>query len=198
MLDTPMDATLTRGRPRSEAANNAILEAALSLLETTCYKYLTIEAIAHKAGVGKPTVYRRWKSKAALVSDAYVQHSSKMVPLPEDTGSFEGDLRVLFYKLADRLMNSTDGKVLRGLAFEAQADTDSAEAFAKYVDSRRTIARELIERGRKRGEIHCKIDTETLIDEIYGGLIYRFMIRRQPLEPEFIEAHIQFVVESLA
>jgi AcrR family transcriptional regulator len=198
MLDTEMESILHRGRPRSEATNTAILDAVLELLDTTCYKYLTMEAVAQKAGVGKPTIYRRWKTKASLVADAFVYRSNKELPLPEDTGSIEGDLRALLYSLADRLNNTSDGKVLRGLAFESTQDADSAQAYAEFVESRRAIARELILRGRRRGEVHCMIDVETLIDEIYGALSYRYMIRRQPLERNFIDAHIRYIVDSLA
>src|ERR687893_2713261 len=58
-----------RGRPRREAARQAILDATKSLLETTTVRDLTIEAIARKAGVGKTTIYRWWSSKAAVVID---------------------------------------------------------------------------------------------------------------------------------
>lgn len=198
MLDTGMESNLHRGRPRSETANTAILDAALELLETTCYKYLTMESVAHKAGVGKPTIYRRWKTKASLVSEAFAHRYSKEVPVPVDTGSIEGDLRALLYCMADRLIKTSDGKVLRGLAFEAQEDAESALAFTAYVESRREIGRELIARGVRRGEVHSKIDVETLIDEIYGAVIYRYMFRRQPLDREFIDTHIRYIVESLA
>ena len=62
--------TRTRGRPRSEAARQAILEATRSLLEATTVRDLTIETIARQAGVSKSTIYRWWPNKAAIVIDA--------------------------------------------------------------------------------------------------------------------------------
>jgi hypothetical protein len=61
-----------RGRPRSERVRAAILAAANRLLEAGSVRELTVEAVAHVAGVGKPTVYRRWPTKAALVMDAFL------------------------------------------------------------------------------------------------------------------------------
>ena len=58
------------GRPRSRAAHQAILAATLDLLRTTSVRELTIEGIARAAGVGKPTIYRWWPSKNALVIEA--------------------------------------------------------------------------------------------------------------------------------
>lgn len=51
------------GRPRSEAAKKAILQAVIQLLEETSYSDLTIESIANVAGVGKATIYRWWTHK---------------------------------------------------------------------------------------------------------------------------------------
>jgi AcrR family transcriptional regulator len=60
----------TRGRPRSEAARQAILEATRALLEVTTVRDLTIETIAKQAGVSKSTIYRWWPNKAAIAIDA--------------------------------------------------------------------------------------------------------------------------------
>ena len=62
--------TRARGRPRSEAARQAILEATRTLLEATSVRDLTIETIAKQAGVSKSTIYRWWPNKAAIVIDA--------------------------------------------------------------------------------------------------------------------------------
>jgi AcrR family transcriptional regulator len=74
----------TRGRPRSEVARQAILDATKTLLETATVRELTIEAIAKKAGVGKSTIYRWWPRKAAIVIDAFFE---SLAPLTSFTPS---------------------------------------------------------------------------------------------------------------
>ena len=59
------------GRPRSEEAHQAILDATLELLAEVGFSALTVEGVASRAGVGKATIYRRWASKLPLVVEAF-------------------------------------------------------------------------------------------------------------------------------
>ncbi len=185
------------GRPRSEEANTAILKAASELLESTCYKELSMEAIAERAGVGKPTIYRRWKTKSALVAEAFACHLSRRLP-DVDTGTFEGDLRVMLTNLADRIEYAMEGKVLRGLISEANLDEVSAEAFRGLVESRRAKVREIVVRARERGEICPDLKDEDLVDEISGAILYRYLVRRERLDQAFIHGHVNFVLRAAA
>ena len=58
------------GRPRRQGATEAILEATVTLAAERGLKELTLDAVAARAGVGRPTIYRRWSSKEALLQDA--------------------------------------------------------------------------------------------------------------------------------
>src|SRR3954451_25328604 len=72
------------GRPRSERAEKAIIDATLDLLvEEAGVAGVTIEAVAARAGVGKTTIYRRWANKEALIVDAL---ATLKAPIPELTG----------------------------------------------------------------------------------------------------------------
>src|SRR5437879_4279834 len=70
------------GRPRSERAEKAIIEATLDLLvEEAGVAGMTIEAVASRAGVGKTTIYRRWANKEALIIDALATLKGPVPPL---------------------------------------------------------------------------------------------------------------------
>ncbi len=62
----------TIGRPRSQAAHDTILKAALRLVMKRGFRAVSVDEIAATAGVGKMTIYRHWPNKAALVIDALV------------------------------------------------------------------------------------------------------------------------------
>jgi len=63
----------SRGRPRSDATRQGILEAAVELMGSTPYREITVEGIAQRAKVGKQSIYRWWPSKADLVLEAYTE-----------------------------------------------------------------------------------------------------------------------------
>lgn len=56
-----------RGRPRSPETREKILKAAYEMLNEVGFIDLTIEGVAKRAEVGNPTIYRRWKTKAAKI-----------------------------------------------------------------------------------------------------------------------------------
>src|SRR5215472_3964049 len=81
------------GRPRSEQADRAIIEAALDLFAESGPEGLCIERVAARAGVGKATIYRRWPGKEDLLLDAL---AALTVPLPAPKGvSVREDLAAL-------------------------------------------------------------------------------------------------------
>ena len=77
------------GRPRSEQAEQAIIEATLDLFGEQGFEGVCVEAVAARAGVGKATIYRRWPNKEELLLAAL---SSMKSPIPEPTGSVRDDL----------------------------------------------------------------------------------------------------------
>src|SRR6201986_4457724 len=78
------------GRPPDPGYDKAILDAVLEILFDKGYAGLTIDGVAARTGVGRPTIYRRWSSKPALVIAALSQ-SVGLSPAP-DTGRLQDDL----------------------------------------------------------------------------------------------------------
>ena len=64
------DAAAAEVDPRVERSRRVILSAALDLLGEVGYGGLTIEAVAHRAGVGKSTIYRHWPGTLEMLEDA--------------------------------------------------------------------------------------------------------------------------------
>ncbi len=90
--DARSNSAASAGRPRSEVAHQAILDATLELLAEVGFSALTVEGVAQRAGVGKATIYRRWPSKLPLVVEAFGE-----LPAFEDvdTGGLAADLKAM-------------------------------------------------------------------------------------------------------
>ena len=77
------------GRPRDAALDASILRAAMELLGESGIHAVTMDAVAQRAGAGKASLYRRWKSKDELLADALTLHSP--IDVEVDTGTLRGD-----------------------------------------------------------------------------------------------------------
>src|SRR5260370_15027219 len=108
-METPI-APPRRGRPRSEPAHRALLDAALREFVAGGYEAMSLEAIAASAGVSKITLYRRWDSKLALVREV-LQSLSDETPM-EDQGSLEEDLRMLLQEAYRAGASSPAGQIM--------------------------------------------------------------------------------------
>ncbi|OMB93995.1 TetR family transcriptional regulator [Mycobacterium sp. NS-7484] len=114
------------GRPRDPAKDAAVLTAVRELLVEAGYQGTTVLAVARRAGVGAPTVYRRWPTKEALVEDAAFGHA-ETIPIPAPTGDLRTDLRGWVAMFLDWLANPVTRAALPGLLAAYHLDETSYE-----------------------------------------------------------------------
>ena len=175
------------GRPRSERAHRAILQAAIELLESEGFAAVTVEAIAERAEVSKATVYRWWPNRAAVVMDGFLSIVSSEVPFPH-TGHAREDIRIHMRRLTEAFSGNL-GRTVAALIAEGQADPELAEALrSRWLSVRRTEAKEILELGIERGELREDLDPEVAVDILYGPIYYRMLVGHAPLEEDFANA----------
>jgi AcrR family transcriptional regulator len=185
------------GRPRSERAHRAILQAANDLLESEEFAAVTVEAIAERAGVSKATVYRWWPNRAAVVMDGFLSIVSSQVPFPH-TGRAREDIRIHMRRLAEAFSGKI-GSTVAALIAEGQSNPELAEALrSRWLSVRREEAREILELGIERGELRDDIDPEVAVDVLYGPIYYRLLVGHAPLDNDFADALADHVFAGLA
>ena len=185
------------GRPRSERAHRAILQAANDLLESEEFAAVTVEAIAERAGVSKATVYRWWPNRAAVLMDGFLSIVSSRVPFPH-TGRAREDIRIHMRRLAEAFSGKI-GSTVAALIAEGQSDPELAEALrSRWLSVRREEAREILELGIERGELRDDIDPEVAVDVLYGPIYYRMLVGHAPLDDEFADTLADNVFAGLA
>jgi len=174
------------GRPKSSAAasHEAIIDAVYAILQEKPARDLTIEEVAKRAKVGKPTIYKWWATKAALVMDTFAERVVHRFDVPKSLTA-EESIRLQVGELI-WLGNEFFGKVLSDIIAEGQSDPAVLESYRdRYLKNRRIISTEIIERAYASGEFKRRVEPELLIDMIYGPIYYRMLIRHQPLDKEF-------------
>jgi AcrR family transcriptional regulator len=184
------------GRQRCFATHEAILRAALYLLQKHGYRAITIEGIAGEARVGKQTIYRWWPSKAAVVLEAFGTFTQGRVNVP-DSGNLCSDLTCFLQATFNQLATEC-GPIVRGLMSEALLDPEFAVAFRElFIAKRRQIVLEILQHGVERGEIVAPCDFELIVDMLYGPMWYRLLNQHAPLDLNFAEQLSLFVTKVL-
>jgi AcrR family transcriptional regulator len=174
------------GRPRSEAAAShaAIMDAVYELLKVKPARDLTMDAIAKRANVGKPTLYKWWPSKAALIMAMFHERIASHSEAPV-AATGEEAIRTKMRRLI-REVNGLFGKVVADLIAEGQSDPAILQEFyERHGSLRRASAVADIERGKLAGEFSTGTDAEILVDAIFGPVYYRLLLRFAPLTEKY-------------
>ena len=182
------------GRPRSEEAHQAILDATIALLAEVGFSALTVEGVASRAGVGKATIYRRWSSKLPLVVEAFGQ-----LPAFEDvdTGSLEGDLVEMVRSYLERFISTPLATVFPSLAAERAHNPALSELMDPLMRGRRQPLRRALERAVARGEIAADVDLELAGDMVVGPIAVRLFFRGTRIQPDMVEPMVRMALAGI-
>lgn len=177
MAETP------RGRPRSQEARRAVLDAALVLCREEGYPNVTMKGIADAAGVGRQTVYRWWQAKPDVLLEALRDLADRATAeFFPDTGDALADVEQLL--VATFAVNrGISGAALVGLMADAQADPALSERLQdRVIGPRRAVLREILHRGVERGQLGTGVSIDLAVDFAFGVMWYRMLSRHAPID----------------
>lgn len=157
-----------RGRHPSDHVRASILAAAGRVLLEEGLAAFTIERVAAQAGASKTTIYKWWASRGALAFDGFFNALEATLAFP-DTGDVEHDLVTQMQAFIHLITQKPAGRVLAELIGQAQTDPDLSKAFlSHYVEPRRRLAVEAMQRAQTRGQLHADVDLEVAVDQLWG------------------------------
>lgn len=183
-------------RPRDAEIDRKLLDAARRLLTEVGYDELTMEAVATEAGVGKPSLYRRYPSKAHLVFEL---QAVALVPadLP-DTGSFRGDLTALAIGIAAAIADGPPG-VSGDRLVKMSLDRDFAEdVLDRYLLLVLRQQHVLWERGVARGEVDPGVDGMGALRDLASAIWVRVAALHEPPTRETVEPMVDRLIRGAA
>lgn len=191
---------MERGPPdqsrRSEQSRRAILDAALTLVGELGYENVSVDAIARRAGTGKQTIYRWWPSKGAVMLEALDDSLSRVVDFP-DTGDVRADLRTQMLGVTRLFQSKNVPRVYQGLIAAAQSDDSLSRSHLERVIAPATVAcHARLERAKELGQLRAEIDTQALIDLLYGAIYYRLLLHTRPPADDQIDAALDIAFDG--
>ncbi|HEY4355807.1 MAG TPA: TetR/AcrR family transcriptional regulator [Acidobacteriaceae bacterium] len=192
----PAQKPKARGRHRSVQAEAAILKAALFLMERRPLRKVSVDAIAKRAGVSKATIYKWWPNKTMVALDAYLAGMSERVILP-DTGSAEQDFIEQLQSVVAFYVSPL-GRIFGQFLAEGQSDPGFLALFRdRFLHARRDRVRVMWRRGVERGEICPDLDSDMVLDLMYGPMIFRLLAGHGSLSDQQAKLAVQAVFKGL-
>ncbi|WP_238019067.1 TetR/AcrR family transcriptional regulator [Dactylosporangium sp. AC04546] len=156
----------TPGRPRDPEVDRRIARAALDVFGDGGWAGFAMETVARRAGVGKASLYLRWSTKEALLTDAV---NTGLVRVSDvDTGTLHGDLVELATQILGLYAGPSSRAALR-LSLEAAAIPGVGEHYAAMRTAQIRAARAIVRRGIDRAELPATASVTMLLDTLIGG-----------------------------
>ncbi|WP_042424249.1 TetR/AcrR family transcriptional regulator [Streptacidiphilus anmyonensis] len=183
------------GRPREARVTGAALNAVVELITEQGVAAVTMDAVAARAGVSKPALYRRWPSKQALIVAAA---ETRIGPLSvPDRGDLRAELRdVLSSRSASYRLPGTD-RLLAELIGAAARDSAVREEYAAYADRVTSETRIILERAQARGEVRPDVDIRSAATLVAAPLVYRLLAERDLPDARFVDNLVELIVRAV-
>ena len=160
---------------RSARVRTAVHAAALQLLETHQWDALSVPMVAEASGVHQATIYRRWGSMSALLTDVVNEWSATTAALP-DTGSLRDDLQIYAGAVATPLEGRLVPLILRAVVQEIRPGA-RRQASAAFTERERQL-QTMLDRAKARGEPTPTLD-ELL--ELVVAPLYFYALFTEPM-----------------
>ena len=180
------------GRPKSASSHAAIMAATRAILDEVGPTRLTIDGVAKRAGVGKPTIYRTWANAQELAMAALVT--------PDDIGvsPVSASLEALLENIITRL-NTKRGRQMALMLASAEPDGELFKAFANRVILRgREDGLAILQRQIAAGTIRADTDLPAVLDMLFGAVMLRLLLRHEPLDGDFARRILASAMDGVA
>ena len=184
------------GARRNPASAEAILDAAKAELVEKGYAGFSIEGVARRARAGKPTIYRWWPSKTALLLDVYQRQKGGVDY--GGSGDLEEDMVAFVTSLLRHWRSTSSGSIFRSLLAEAQSNREAGAALADYAALRRSETGGMVRAAQERGEVAADVDPEVVADLLSSYAWSHLLTDRLDEDEATIRKAVRAIVRGIA
>jgi AcrR family transcriptional regulator len=173
------DSTSARPGGRTGRTRTAVFNATLAELLVHGYGTISLEAIAHKAGVHKTTVYRRWRTKEHLVAEALQAAAESLIEVP-DSGDVAIDLRSLARAVV-AILTTDEGAAMVGVLVASPESSELARVSRQFWRRRLERIESIVDHALERGQLPAGTNAADVIRYVVAPLYHQLLITREPL-----------------
>ncbi|UIF84727.1 TetR/AcrR family transcriptional regulator [Cupriavidus sp. UYPR2.512] len=176
---------------------DAIVAAAREELAEAGFGRFSMDVVAKRAGVGKAALYRRWRSRQALIA-SLVQDIGIGVEASPDTGSLEGDLKAFFEASSKALADPFATRVLPELHCEMARDPELQKTVLDSIQKpRRANGVAILRRAQQRRELPADLDEDFALEVLGASLYWRLTVIRKPASPKYLRRLVAATLAAL-
>lgn len=184
------------GRPRSEQAHQAALDATVELLLASGVEGVTLDEVAARSGVAKSTLYRHFGTREGLITTAASARCIVEYPTP-DSGSLANDLRFLFDRFLEAEAEHHVSDLLPLLIDAAKRAPEINTIVEAIFTERRRPILTVLQLAQLRGEIGADLDLETALAIVTGPFTFRRLVEGKEVTPAFAETVLVAAIAGL-
>lgn len=179
------------GRPREERVTRSVLDAVVELVAEQGVNAVTMDAVAARAGVSKPAIYRRWPTKQDLVLAAAESRIGRL-SIP-DMGDFRSELRAMLTARLEVYRKAGVDRLIAGVIGSAAEVGAVRSAYGDYVARTMGETRYILERGIERGDVRPDIDIRAAATLVGGSLIFRLVVEQELPDGHLVDSVVELV-----
>ncbi len=195
LLNVPLPSGSVMARPLSEEARQKALSAAQTVIAEHGIAGFTLDAVAHKSGVAKSTIYRHWEDRNDLLFSAI---GCMVQPFPTpNTGSLAGDLRAFMCVVLPIISDPVMRRTMTGVLAAATDDPELARVHQQMMEQRMAPITTILDLAKGRGEVARDLDTELALALIEGPFFVKLVVKNQPLDDATLDEMIDLIVKAL-
>jgi AcrR family transcriptional regulator len=193
---TPMSLAKPRTGGRSARVISAVVDATVAVLAEEGWPNFSVAEVAERAGVHETSIYRRWRTKEALINHAIMARMSGQLPIP-DLGSVRADLIELL-RAALTFLRSPIGGALVRMAVALPPSPQATDFKRTFWSGRFPAILAVIERGVQRGELDPNVDRQLLMEMFIGLFHVRVFLMDNPHDEGLPERVVDLALRGAA
>ena len=183
-----------RGRPKSAELDEALLEAACTVLARQGYRGFSFDAVARVAGTTRPAIYRRWANRQDLLLAALDHVMSVHSSDDEMTAGLaersDAELRAIFARMVAAFARIVGDRRAAAVSISVSAAMYEDDALRTLTQThhydRRKPLEDILHLLGARGLLRSDVPVGDLIHMLVGAVQYRSNMLLEPLDDAFI------------